>query len=265
MPQKKNTLAGLLGASKDVAREVGLRRNEGVHLFKDGRAFQGLAARYEAYTEGDRDIPALDQMKRITTVPERLRYEAGFFRDLLRLLVTREKTNTIAMSDITLPDGTVVADVPVGVLMELPKQLREWRQELAMLPTLDNTRSWKPSPGVDHVFEAAPEDTVRQVKKLNHKVVVQPTKEHPAHVESYHEVVPAGKTIRIHSSGAITSVHKAQILRKLDAILIELERARAGANSTTPDRSLNTLGDQILANVLGDIMDLPDETDIVTP
>jgi hypothetical protein len=261
----KDTLAGLLGAQKDVAREAQLRTKEGARLFAQKEAFVGLTSRYTPYSDEDRDIPALDQKKRVTSVPERLRYEAGFLLALLELVITREVTNTQATGDLLLPDGSTVEGIPVGVLMELPKHLRELRAELATVPTLDNTREWTPSQNEEHVFVAEDVPSVRSVKKLRHKVIVQPTPEHPAHVAEYTDVVPVGETIRRHTSGAITSTQKAQMLRRLDFILTELEKARGAANATQPDRSQAGLAKTILTQVLGDIMSLPDPTEVKPP
>lgn len=246
----KNTLAGLLAAAQDVAKETASRQGETIRVFKTD-AHIGLQSRYEPYTEGDRDIPQLDRKERVTTVPERLRWMSSFFEDALNLTITREVSNTQAKADLVLPDGTKFEDVPVGVLMELPRHLKALRQVVENAPTLDNSRRWEASTSEEHVYEAAPETTIRRIKRIDHKVVVQATDLHPAQVAEVVVNEPVGEVVRLHSSGGLTSVQKARMLRTIDQLLKAVQEARGNANAMTPDRSMNPIGRSILENVFG--------------
>ncbi len=257
----KDTLAGLLAAENDIRKESAGRMNEGLHVYK-GDAVSGLETVYSPYNEGDRDIPVLDSKRRVTTVPERVRYDLGAFRNLLRLVTTREKSNTSAAANVTLPDGTVFEAVPVGVLMELPKQLQVLREYMAALPTLDNTKRWKESTNEEFVYVAETEKTIRRVKQIKHKIIVPATEQHPAQVAEYSDSIPVGEMERIVTSGAITSVRKAQMLRALDDIIAEFHRARGNANTSVPDRSLKPMVDSILNSIVGkELMDRKDITE----
>lgn len=161
-----------------------------------------------------------------------------------------DKTNLTATADVKV-DGISFEKVPATFLMQLDKRLSEIRSSYDVIPTLDPKYAWFESDEGAGIFEAKPTIVNRTAKVLESKILVQPTKEHPAQVEKWMADKKIGEYETKHTSGAITPRKKYEILARIDELQKAVKKALASANKVEHDTS--KIADQIFNYIHGDL------------
>jgi len=170
-----------------------------------------------------------------TTVYETLDYALDIFGKAEDLQFQKNSTNRKAHGTVMWKGQALLKDMPVDQLLGLEARLTKLRLLYAEVPTLDATKHWKPAPNISaHVWELGfPEVATKTEKKTIPNVVVPATKEHPAQVAMSQRDDVIGKYTITKRSGSATALQKAEALKRVDELLIEIKQARMRANETT--------------------------------
>ena len=185
-----------------------------------------------------------------TTVLDTLEYALEIFAKAEDLQFQKNKTNQIAAGDILWRDTTIAEKVPVDELLGLEARLTKLRQLFQEIPTLDATKEWvtDPSQG-DHVWVTKFfEETTKTEKTEVPLVLKEATEHHPAQVKSLTKDIVVGKFTLIRRSGSATALQKAEMIKTVDELLIEIKQARMRSNETeiVKDKIGKTIVDLLL-------------------
>jgi predicted nucleic acid-binding protein len=213
--------------------------------------FKGQTRKLEFFEESRSGENVSETKEIVTTVDDKLDHTCKVVGRYWDALLEMEATNATAKADIVLPDGTVVAkDVPATFLLGMETRLKEFREMLNQMPTLDPALNWKQDDlAGDHIYVSDPQVNFRTEKQLKHKVLYEATKEHPAQIEKYMEDRPVGRIETVHRSGMITPRRKADILENIGALLTAVKKARQRAN--TAEVESRKIAKDMFAHILG--------------
>lgn len=168
------------------------------------------------------------------TVFDTLEYALDLFGRAEDLQYQKNTTNRRAGADVMWRGRVLVKQCPIDELLGLEARLTKLRLLIADVPTLDATKHWQPQPqGQAHVWELRyPEETTKTEKKVIPNVVVPATKEHPAQVQISQRDDVVGRYTIVRRSGSATALQKAEGLKRIDELLVEIKQARTRANET---------------------------------
>lgn len=169
-----------------------------------------------------------------TTVFETLEYALDIFGKAEDLQFQKNETNRKATGTVMWKGTALLKDMPVDELLGLEARLTKLRQLYVEVPTLDATKHWKPAKSISpHVWSTEfPEETTKTEKQTIPVVMQAATKEHPAQVAAIQKDVVIGKFTTTKRSGSSTALQKADALKRIDELLIEIKQARMRANET---------------------------------
>jgi hypothetical protein len=227
----------LLAVIGDLSGKANKILEETKHIFAKGDDFvQGENRTYHVRVEGEEQLqPESREMR--TTVPDRVRYTLEALVQMMDAQVSREMTNTLAFADVIVNGKIVVEKLSAQALLSLENSLKAFRDVLDKAPTLDAAVRWEAEKTMSHVFRSPPEVKFRTKKVEEFRVIVPPTKEHPAQTAKVTEDRPVGDWTTIKFSGAISAVTKARWLSRLDAHLMAVKQARQRANMVEVQQS----------------------------
>ncbi|OHB85689.1 MAG: hypothetical protein A2Z38_04120 [Planctomycetes bacterium RBG_19FT_COMBO_48_8] len=164
-----------------------------------------------------------------------LHYALKIWAEAEDVIFQKNCTNAVAMANIILTDGTVVAeDIPVDELMGLEVRLSRIKSVLTVMPTIDAAVNWEPDPAMGrHVFKAVePQCTAKTSKTLYAVVLYEATKEHPAQVKEAAKDEVIGTFVKQDWTTAVTAQQKADTLKRVDDLIAAVKAARMRANKT---------------------------------
>jgi hypothetical protein len=165
-----------------------------------------------------------------TTVYDTLEYALDIFGKAEDLQYQKNATNRVATGDVMWRGKVLLKDMPIDELLGLGARLTKLRELYVAAPTLDATKHWQAADG-PHLWELRfPEETTKTEKKTIPNVVVPATKEHPAQVQLSQRDDVVGKYTITRRSGSATALQKAEALKRLDELLMEVKQARVRAN-----------------------------------
>lgn len=224
--------------------EAGARRiaEEGKDTFNNREnLFEGRHRTLKMFAEKDAHLEdAHTEHQEIqTTVGAKLKYVQGPIGKHWDCLLQKERTNQDARADVIIGGEVIAKDVPAGALVAFERELKEYRAMLDTIKTLPPNRKWV----MDESIVAADgskgvyrddflEKKLKTVQTIQHKVLVEPTKEHPAQIEKWKENEPIGEFTEVKYSGKITPAEKSQLLAKVSALINAVKKARMRANKT---------------------------------
>lgn len=172
----------------------------------------------------------------ITTVMDKLMYNAGANIRAWDAYLQKEATNQKAVANIEVDGAILAAGIPATVLLGLEKRLAELRGVYEAIPTLAPGPTWKLDTDrrkEGGVYHSEYSDTTFRTRKTVKPIIMAPaTEQHPAQVQAIQEDVPVAKIITQHWSGMLTSAQKSDLLGRIDKLLRNVKRARQRANST---------------------------------
>lgn len=223
-------LSPLAGAAKNILAETATT------FTKRTEHFSGYHRKYEPFNEADKVAADAEQTGRelVTTVDAKLQYLFGHLVAYADAEAQRDATNQKAAAPIVIDGKVLMTDVPGTWLLGMEKRMAEWRAVLALIPTLAPGERWIPdTTRGEHVYtHEKPKTALRTKKAIQHKVLVQPTKEHPAQIEKWTEDVPIGTWIQEEWAGAMTPAEKSELLARFDKLQRAIVQARMQANNT---------------------------------
>lgn len=169
-----------------------------------------------------------------TTVYDTLEYALEVFANAEDLQYQKNMTNGNAKATVMFRGKELLKDLPVDELLGLEARLTRIRQLIVDVPTLDGTKHWvKSQNGGAHVFEVQfPEVTTKTEKQAIPVTLKEATKEHPAQVQMVAKDNVVGSFTTTKRSGAATTDQKADAIKVVDELLVEIKQARMRSNET---------------------------------
>lgn len=170
----------------------------------------------------------------VTTVARKLDYVRRHVVKYYDTFAKKEATNQVATADVVIEGTTILADVPATCLLGLESKLKALRAMYEAIPTLQPGVVWEEdrSQGDDVYQGKSPEERMRTEKVVQHKVLYDATKEHPAQIEKWTADVAVGRITVKHWSGMISPAQKSGLLGRIDTLIRAVKKARQRANST---------------------------------
>lgn len=206
---------------------------ESVKTFGKDHLFSGETKSLEMFRDEDKNQETQEHRILESTVTENLDYLAKPVADYLNIVYQKDLANQEAKADLVLDDGTVLAEkVPASFLLGLETKLNKMRDLYLQIPTLEPGIDWvKDELEREGVYRAKNDIVSFKTKKdIEFKVAYEATKEHPAQVVPVDITVNVGKFTTKKWSGKLSSLDKAKILTRLDAVIKATKRARMRAN-----------------------------------
>jgi hypothetical protein len=226
-----------------LSQLLGVEQKTRTRVHRDITALHRLAGQADSFNGFLRAYtPVDDDGDRLAPEAKRVQYKVddilSEFRRLsterMDTVATKEWGNTRAKADVVVDGQTVLADVPVGYLLFLEKQLDELHVFLRGLPILDSNESWELNRG-DGLFHSEPAHTQKMRKVPRSHVLVAATEHHPAQAETYHEDVMIGEWTRVLRSGAVPQVRVDDLCRRVIKLRDGVIEARHAANTIDVD------------------------------
>lgn len=203
---------------------------------KKAALFMGQQRDFSPFDEALKAQEATSERKELdTTVRAKLDYLFNHLTRYMDVALQVDATNMTAVADIVI-DGKVLArSVPATFLLTLESELRDLRTMANAIPTLAPGKAYEKDAtlGPNVWRQVNPEESFRTNKVIMHKILVQPTKEHPAQVEKWTETVNVGKYVTHAWFGSMSSAEKSELLGRIDALSRAVKEARQRANGTT--------------------------------
>jgi hypothetical protein len=154
---------------------------------------------------------------------------AAALTDLLNVTARKDFTNTVAKASVVVDGTTILADAPVSYLLFLEKQLTDFRTFVDALPTLDEAEDWNYDANTG-LYRSAENKTLKTKKSQKAIVLYPATTEHPAQTQLITEDITIGYWHQTKHSGAIEAPKKAELLSRVDKLLIAVKESREAAN-----------------------------------
>lgn len=184
--------------------------------------------------DDDRSSENLDESKAlVTTVADKLSYVRGHIERYFDTFARKEATNQTAKADLVIDGVTLIEDAPATMLLGLESKLKTMRAMYEAIPTLQPGADWvlDPDRGADIFKSSEPEVRMKTEKQIQHKVLVEATKEHPAQIEKWNADVPVGKITLRSWSGMMSPAEKSALLGRIDTLIRAVKKARQRANT----------------------------------
>jgi len=228
-----NKLHELLAVEGDLEGKAKLVLDEAANTF---------SKKPEHFIEQVRDLIMFDEARQnenthessamVTTVGQKLSYIRRPVVRYYDALASKDATNQQAKADLVVEDVTLLSDVAATTLLALESKLKHLRGVFEAIPTLQPGMKWEPDAAFgDGVYRAA-EDIKRNrtEKVIQHKVLYEATKEHPAQIEKWTQDTPVGDIITKSWSGMWTPAQKAEAIGRIDQLIQGAKKARQRAN-----------------------------------
>lgn len=227
----------LLAAEKTISASWNTLYDETLKKFGNEHFFNGHTKALEMLEDSPQNdaiaAQAREHKEVATTVYDTLDYALGLYRDFENLQFQKNQTNAVARGDVELDGKTIFAGLPVDELLGLEARLTKIRTLFLAMPTLDASKVWAPDAQQgDHIWAAAAETTTKTEKIMVPVVLAEATKEHPAQVKESTRDSVVGKFTTVKRSGAVTAVQKSEAIKRVDALLVAVKKARMRANET---------------------------------
>lgn len=219
----------LLAVEQDVKRKGEKTAAEVKTLFQAGdNVFVGQHRTYEPKIDGGDRYP--DEVKTLGgNVRDQLQRVQQDFGRWLDLAVSKEASNAQpeAVSTFRINDKPVT--LPVGALINLEKRLEELTALYNAIPVNSITDHWEYDTA-QGVWMSDPVQTYKTKKVATRFVKAEATAQHAAQVEIISLDEREGTWTAVKTSGMLSPVEKAQRLARLEALLLEVRKARQRAN-----------------------------------
>jgi hypothetical protein len=222
----------LLAVQTNLDGQYNAMKDETIKVFKRAEAFTKTVTEKKHFNDEDSKLDVSETKDITTTVDERLKYLlTGAFTRYLDVSYQLDLSNQKAVADLVVAGQTIAKDVPATMLLQMEKDLAQLRVIVAEAPTLQAGPVWVKDEGENLFVTAEPIVTFTTRKTMKPVILVPATDKHPAQVEKINEDVAIAKITKKTWSGMLTSVAKAAILSRIDALLVATKKARQRANN----------------------------------
>lgn len=229
-PTKLHEIIAVEGDLQNTANKV---IDEAIQTFsKKAEHFVEQLSSLRMHNEERQDENTTDHKAMVTTVGEKLSYVGKHLMKYYDAISRKERTNQEARADLVVDGDVLIADMPGTLLLGLESRLRQFRTMCEAIPTLQPGIVWtldEDRPG--RVYKIAePRKRFKTEKIKESKVIVQPTKEFPAQVDTWTVDKPCGTISDQIWSGMISPAEKSDLIGRVDTILRAVKKARQRAN-----------------------------------
>lgn len=185
-----------------------------------------------------------------TTVLDTLEYALDIFAKAEDLQFQKNATNRKATGTVMWRGSPLLVDMPVDELLGLEARLTKMRLLFAEIPTLDATKHWAKADQIGaNVWQTQfPEEATKTEKQVIPVIMSPATDKHPAQIQAVQKDVVVGKFTTTKRSGAATAIQKAEAIKRIDELLIEVKQARMRANETEAEKG--SVADKIVGILL---------------
>jgi hypothetical protein len=229
----------LLAAEKTPTAAWNALYEDTLKKFKNpSHFFDGHSKSLKMIEDSDANRAIEDQAREekpvTTTVAETLQYALDIFGKAEDLQFLKNSTNRRAVGTVMWKGQPLLTDMPVDQLLGLEDRLGKLRRLYAEVPTLDATKHWQQATQFStHIWQTVyPEDTTKTEKRVVPVIMSAATKEHAAQIHAVQKDEVVGKYTTTKRSGAATALQKADALKRIDELLVEIKQARMRANET---------------------------------
>lgn len=191
--------------------------------------FQGLNKSYEKKDETGEDYPSqmVNVRSRVSDILDTLR---SLVTEQFDIEATIDKGNQKACADIVVGNDKILENIPVTTLLTLERDLKQVREFIVQLPTLDPAFEWNMDKAAG-LFKTGEVRTNRTAKIQKPIVLYDATDKHPAQTQLITEDQVVGQWVTTNSSGAIPADEKKRFLKRCDLLLDAVKSAREDANA----------------------------------
>lgn len=244
----------LLAAEKTPTAAWNTLQVETMRKFGNGHFFQGRSKSLKMIEDTAQnqalEAAAKEEVAVPTNVYETLEYALGIFAQSEDLQYQKNATNRKATATVEFDGKPFLVDMPVDELLGLEARLVKIREMIVAMPTLDAAKYWNKRPELGpYIWELKyPEETTKTEKVMVPVVLSEATDKHPAQVKEATKDVVVGKFTTVHRTGAATAVQKSEAIKRVDALMVEIKKARMRANETeaVTDRIGQKIADLLL-------------------
>ena len=216
--------------------------------------FTGLNKSHIIFAEENQHLVQAPEIKEVqSTVDEQLLFLGSNLARYWDVTLQKETTNQHAKGNITIGGIDIATDVPAIVLLSMEKKLTALLATYNAIPTLDSSKSWDVDAGHAKlgVFRTAhPRENQHTVTYKTWEEVSAATKEHKAQIVQVEKTDVIGKYVLVDYSGALTSLDKANKLKRLTQLIAAVKTARQRANNQEVDTTA-TFGSALLDYING--------------
>ena len=199
------------------------------HRFQKAEPFYGVERTYTPKDADGEQLP--NESSRVQfKVEDVLKEVQESWKEMFDVILTNDRGNAEAKSDVIVDDMVILKEVPVSTLIFLEKQLENWKNVISKLPTLTLTDNWTFDSNIGmHITDFV--QTIKTKKEQRPIVLYDATKEHPAQTNLITEDVTVGhwKTKKISSALPVTKADT--LLKRVMKIKEAVIKAREHANS----------------------------------
>lgn len=225
----------LLAVEKDRATVATNMMAEAAKVFAAGTHFHGHVKTWTYQDEGRAFENRTEQKRVDETVPSKLDWVHKHLRRFLDVRYQIDLANSTAVANLVVDGKTVAAGVPVSYLLMLEARLVTLRETYKAIPTHAPGIEWvadREQSDAGDIFKSKnPRVEFITEKKVLHEIIVPATEHHPAQVASHSRDERVGKSETVQFSSTVTPADKADMLARIDALMLASKRARQRANT----------------------------------
>ncbi len=243
----------LLAAEKTVASAWNALQAETEKKLGNDHFFQGHTKSLKMIEDSSAneaiEAAAADHKEVPTNVFDTLHYAFSIFANAENLQFQKNMTNTQALATVMYQGKPLFENLPVDQLLGLEARLAKIRAIMLAVPTLDAAKRWTRN-GNSPSWVSEPEHSTKTEKIMVPVVLAAATDKHPAQVKESTKDNVVGKFTQVRFSGAATAIQKAEAIKRVDELLVEVKQARMRANETVVSPTLDRIGDKLAALLL---------------
>jgi len=196
--------------------------------------FRGFSKTVRYFDEGRAGENTDETKQMVTTVADKLDHTFKVTGRHYDALLQLEEANGRAKADLIVDGVTIMKDVPATFLLGMESRLKSVRETILAIPTLEMSTKWESDTVAgEGMFRAEPVVAMKGEKQLKSRILVEPTKEHPAQVEQWTEDAAVARIETTHTSSMITPHAKSAMLMRTDKMISAVKKARQRANTVT--------------------------------
>jgi len=239
-----------MGMLHEILAVEGDKKERKQKMLEEGRKtfrekhdlFEGFIKSYESFDDNDNE--KFEESKtRDTTVMAKADYIFNAIIEYIDCVIQKDSANQGAKADVMIDGVVLIADIPAVTLLTIESEIKQWRDVLGFIPTLEHGIEWdEDKTQGDGVWKTKnPLQTFKTAKEPKSKVLYEATKEHKAEIEKWNETINVGKYLLTKFSGKITSAAKSDILNRVDILSDAVKQARTRANKVeVPSMKIGT-------------------------
>jgi hypothetical protein len=246
--KKKNQLHQLLAVETDLKNKERIIIEEAITTFsKKPDHFDGFRKEFKQDRADAAGVPP-EGKEMVTTVGKKLDYVKKDIIKAIDAQVSKEETNSGGEAKAELEISGKTHVLSATSLLALVHHLEMIRAMYKSIPTLDPSKKWNQDKDAGKGIRISEPIHVYKTEKRAKPIVLHPpTKEHPAQTQMVHEDIQVGKYETIYKTGKLAPSDKADLINKVEDLIVKVKKARAKANQVEVKNT--NIGKEIFAYI----------------